>query len=223
MAETFYVILKTGDILKVTGVTALAIDNTLTIKPGDFYRNKWFQQTVGIGLVTTDFSLLEEKGDATGAPAGLRDVSYLCSYWKFTRGASLPIMRHRWLDVEAICNEIPNRACDSDALYIPLRSGNVAVISGMKAATAALKLDDNLLVYPGDFYRNEYVVQTQASSGTNDVLLTNQFGDARDGDALNSESWNCSHLSFDRDALIKLYIPEANVVGGPSEILPNLI
>src|SRR5688500_15062167 len=110
MPETLYIILRNGNIVPVTGVTALALDNTLTIKPGDFYRDEYTLPTdVNSASVQRDGKVFTKQlGDQVSETA-LKTESWTCSYWKFTRGASLPILRYRWVDVEAICSDYPNR------------------------------------------------------------------------------------------------------------------
>jgi hypothetical protein len=226
MPETLYIILRNGNYVPVTGVTALALDSTLTIKPGDFYRDEYVQQTLYAGT-HNDLVITDQKGDAVGAtPAALRTESWLCSYWKLTRGSSLPILRFRWVDVEAICDQQPNRVTtQTNALYVPLRSGNVAVISGVAASTTAVAQNTSMTIYPGDYYRNDYTEQTGSSGAGSfeDLLVTNQLGDTKDGDPLNSETWDASHMEFTRTGLLTLYIPERNVLGGPCTSYPNRV
>lgn len=214
MAETLYIITTGGDILTVSEVTALAIDNTFTIKPGDYYRNEWIEQEITIALNT----LTKQKGDQVTA-AALKDESWLCSFWKFTRGASLPIFYHKWADTVAICNLQPNAEDATASFYLPLVSGGIAVYSGVTASTTAITINSNLTVYPGDYYRNAYVDQTE--DGATSIIETEQYGDARDGDALNSESWGCSHYEIARAGLLTLYTPWVHVRGGPTTSFPQ--
>jgi hypothetical protein len=224
MPETLYAILKSGDVKPISGVTALAIDNTLTIKPGDFYRNEWIvQEDDGSPLLVT-----KQKGDQTGSPQALRDESWVCSHWKFTRGVSLPIIYLPWTEVEAICSAWPDQPVSGGTRvhYVTLRSGLVAPITYVDDDPAAITPNSNLTINPGDYYRNEYIEQSNISANpiSWDLLGTNMFGDARDGDALNSESWGCSHYAFARDnagALLTLYIPWIHVAGISPEY-PNV-
>lgn len=214
MAETLYIITTGGDILTVSEVTALAIDNTFTIFPGDYYRNEWVDQTVTV----SDTLLTSQYGDQV-TPSALRPESWICSFWKFTRGASLPIMYHKWSDTFAICNLPPNAEDATASFYLPLVNGGIAVYSGVTASTTAITINNDLTIYPGDYYRNTYVDQTE--EGSSDIVATHQKGDARDGDALNSESWTASHYQIARAGLLSLHTPWAHVRGGPTTAFPQ--
>jgi hypothetical protein len=221
MAETLYVILKSGNIVPVTDVTALAIDSSKTIKPGDYYRNTYVTQAVG---GTDNPIVVTVAGGDNVTPAALRTESWLCSFWKFTRGASLPIVYHRWSDVEAICDQYPNRVysgVNTGVLYLPLKSGNIAVITGVDPSTTAVAINTSLTVYPGDYYRNRYLQQAAGNVANTDVVITSEAGDAVDGDALNPETWDGSHYEFTRTAKITLYTPWSHVDGGPATSFLN--
>lgn len=212
MAETLYIITTGGDILTIDEVTALAIDNTLTIEPGDYYRNEWTEQDE---MSSPDQAITKTKGDAvTGA--ALKTESWLCSFWKFTRGASLPIFYVKWADVIAICNLMPNTEDDTAQIYVPLINGGIAVYSGITASTTSITINSSLTVYPGDYYRDEW---TDEDAGIS-VALVNQYGDAVTNVALHAESWGCSHYALARSGLITLYIPWSNVRGGPTTEFP---
>jgi hypothetical protein len=230
MPETLYAILTNGNILPITDVTALAIDSTLTIKPGDFYRNDYVEQTIEQSDTPEYHVVTNQEGD-TKLAAALETESWLCSFWKFTRGASLPILYLAWRDVEAICDQYPNRVysgVNTGVLYLPLRSGNIAVITGVAASTTAVTINSSLAIFPGDYYRNNYIEQELGEHNDGgvtitDLVVTSQFGDSKDGDPLNPETWDASHYAFTRTGLITLYTPWSRVVGGPSTNYPNRV
>lgn len=215
MAETLYVVLKSGEVLTVDQVTALELDNSKTISPGDSFRNEWIEQVATV----SDNILTSQKGDQV-TPAGLRNESWLCSFWKFTRGVNLPIMYHKWADVDGICNLLPDAVSAGAQYYVPLVSGRILVYSGLgtTTATTGITINTAMTIYPGDFFRNVYVEQTE--DGSPDQVVTNQYGDARDGDALNPETWTASHYEFTRPGLLTLYAPWSSVRGGPSVAFP---
>jgi hypothetical protein len=215
MAETLYVVLKSGEVLTVDEVTALELDSSKTISPGDFYRNEWIEQEVTIG----DLLLTKQKGDQV-TPSGLRNESWLCSFWKLTRGANLPILYFKWADVDGICNLLPDAENAAAQYYVPLVSGRILVYSGVgtTGATTGITINTAMTVYPGDYFRNVYVEQT--AEGSPDQVVTEQYGDARDGDALNPETWTASHYEFTRPTLLTLYAPWSSVRGGPSVAYP---
>lgn len=222
MAETLYAILKNGTISPITDVTALAIDNTLTIKPGDDYRDEWVEQTVVAGT-NNDVVITQVLGDQV-TPTAPHAESWLCSFWKFTRGASLPIIRLKWADVEAICDQYPNQVysgATTGVVYLSLRSGNLAVITGVAASTTAATVNTSLTVYPGDYYRNTFMDMGTDEGNFTLFALAVQRGDAANGDALRAESWDASHYEFTRTPSLTLYIPWSNVVGGVSTNYPN--
>lgn len=222
VAETLYAILKNGTISPITDVTALAIDNTLTIKPGDDYRDEWVEQTVVAGT-NNDVVITQVLGDQV-TPTAPHEESWLCSFWKFTRGASLPIIRLKWTDVEAICDQYPGRqytGTNTGVVYLTLRSGKVAVITGVAASTTAIAPNTSLTVYPGDYYRNTFMDMGTDEGNFTLFALAVQRGDAANGDALRAENWGASHYEFTRTGLLTIQIPWSNVVGGPATSYPN--
>jgi hypothetical protein len=222
MPETLYVITRMGFWLPVTDVTALAFED-IAVNPGDYWRNDYLTQSDVIGAFGTGPLLGTEMEGDTRDGDPLRDVEYTQTFWKFTRGASLPIVRHKWSDVMAICSDEPNRqlASTTNVLYLPLRNGVIAVYSGVSTATTDVVMPSDTVVFPGDFYRNIWFTQSDGSTATGPLLITTMGGDILAGSpALNSESWTASHIRINRST-INLYAPLENVVSGPATRYPN--
>jgi hypothetical protein len=221
MPETLYVIARTGHWLPVTDVTALAFED-IVVQPGDYWRNNWIEQSDGVGAFGSGPLLVTNVDGDIIASNALRTVEYTQTFWKFTRGASLPIIRHAWSDVMAICSDEPNRqlASTTNVAYATLRNGVVAVYSGISTGTTDIVDPSNTTVYPGDYYRDIYLVQEDGSTGVAPLLTTRTDGDNIGAQPLNSESWGCSHIRINRST-INLYIPRANIISGLSTRYPN--
>lgn len=225
MPEDLFVIFRSGEIMTVGGVTALALDSGNIVYPGDNYENAYVEQSTVFGpnlSGTEDFLATNVKGDPTSAGQAKRNESWTCSMWKFTRGSN-PIIYHPWFEVEAICDLRPDVASASASFYLPLQSGHVAVYSGLAASTTAINPVSNLQVYPGDYWRKEFVEQIglSGSAYNTDFLATMQRGDAALGTALRPELFQASHYEITRTGLLTLWAPWISVRGGPVTAYPN--
>jgi hypothetical protein len=222
MPETLFVILRSGEVDTIDDVTALALDSTPVIYPGDTYENAWVEQEVVAGTYAS-FIATNQKGDPTITGQAQRDESWKCSVWKFTRGTDLPVLKISWSEVEAICNLRPDVPDETAEVYLPLRSGHVAVYSGLGDATNAINPASNLTIYPGDYWRKAYVEQVTQDNVTYAVtyLLTKQKGDAPSGLALRDYKILASHYQITRDGFLTLWAPWSDVRGGPVTEFPN--
>jgi hypothetical protein len=211
MAETLYVIQRSGRVCPITAVTGVTLQTPESkVYPGDYYVMEWVEQDG----YSTSLATTSQVGPGAGDKPEKVDESWKCTNYVFAREGGLNLSVP-WVCVEGIATGYPDIPVETPAesgetLYVILKSGRVCPITGVEAVTLETPGD---AVYPGDFNIMEWVEQQGYSTS---LAITNQVGPGGSPTAVD-ESWQCTNYVFDRGALAEISIPWACVEGFATE------